>query len=230
MQQHTYQVADNLSWTLGRHNLKFGVSFVRLSSIDQISFTNGDEFGDYRYLGAVTGSPLGDFLTGALSEADYAQNGPNGRPYQYSYDFFGQDDWRVTSRLTVSYGLRYEINPPFNDATHQLGQFDRNFPGGRLIVQNEEVPLISPSWRASVGNTPFVTASQAGLPDTLRHTYYGNIQPRFGFQYDATGDGKTVVKAHVGAYSVPVLGATLFSLLGVTRVTSRSSPRLPRTS
>jgi Carboxypeptidase regulatory-like domain len=213
--QHTYEVGDNVTWTKGRHNMKFGGEFTRLSSIDQISFTNGDEFGDYYYTGGTTGSALGDLLTDQLDAADYAQNGPNGRPYVYSYHFFGQDDWRMTPRLTLSYGLRYEINPPFNDATHQLGQFDRNFPGGRLIVQNEEMPLISASWRAQVGNTPFITASQAGLPDTLRHTYLGNIQPRFGFQYDPFGAGKTVVKAHVGAYSVPVLGATLFSLLGV---------------
>jgi hypothetical protein len=215
LKQHNYQIADNLSWTLGSHNLKFGGEFGKISYKDYITYTNGDNFGDYYYLGDILGSPLADFLVGTLDAADYAQNGPDVEPYAYRYAFFGQDDWKVTPRLTISYGLRYEINPPFNDSTHQLGQFDRNYPGGRLIVQNEEVPLISPSWRASVGNTPFITASQAGLPDTLRHTYYSNVQPRLGLIYDTFGNGKTVVKAHVGVYSVPVLGAVLYSLAGV---------------
>jgi hypothetical protein len=215
LQQHNIEIGDNLSWTLKSHNLKFGVDFGRISFRDFIDYTAGDNFGDYYYLGYFTGSPLGDFLTGILDAADYAQNGPDVQPYAYHYAGFAQDDWKVTPRLTVSYGLRYELNPPFNDATHQLGQFDRNFPGGRLIIQNEETKLVSPSWIAQVGNTPFVTASQAGLPDTLRYTYKQNIQPRLGFQYDVLGNNKTVVKAHVGAYSVPVLGATLYSLVGV---------------
>ena len=215
VQQHIYEVGDNVTWIKGAHSLKFGGDFSRTSYIDQITFTNGDEFGDYDYTGYSTGSALGDFLTGNLTEADYAQNGPDGQPFAYHYGFFGQDDWKVTPRLTVSYGLRYEINPPFDDATHQLGQLDRNYPGGRLIVQNQEVPLIAASWRAQVGNTPFITASQAGVPNSLRYTYYGNYQPRLGFVYDTYGDGKTVLKAHVGSYSVPVLGAVLYSLLGV---------------
>ena len=216
VQQHIYEVGDNLTWIKGRHSLKFGFAFVRNSYIDQITFTNGDEFGDYYFSGNYTGNALADFLTGQGSKADFAQNGPDGHPYASHYGFFGQDDWKVTSKLTLSYGMRYEINPPFNDETNQLGQFDRNYPGGRLIVQGQKgLGLVSASWKQQVGDTPFVTNSQVGLPITLRNTYYGNIQPRLGFAYDAFGTGKTVVKAHAGTYSVPVLGAVLYSLLGV---------------
>jgi hypothetical protein len=216
VQQHIYEVGDNVTWIKGSHSLKFGFAFTRTSYIDQITFTNGDEFGDYYYSGIFTGDPLGDFLTGIVSQADYAQNGPDGQPFAYHYGLFGQDDWKATRNFTISYGLRYEVNPPFDDATDQLGQFDRNYPGGRLITQGQKgLSLVAPSWRASVGDTPFVTNSQVGLPITLRNTYYGNVQPRFGFAYDTYGNGKTIVKGHVGAYSVPVLGAVLYSLLGV---------------
>jgi hypothetical protein len=216
VQQHIYEVGDNLTWIKGEHSIKFGFAYTHLSYIDQITFTNGDEFGDYYYSGAFTGDPLGDFLTGIVSQADYAQNGPDGKPFVSQYGFFGQDEWKLTRKLTVNYGLRYQINPAFNDATHQLGQFDRNYPGGRLITQGQiGLSLVAPSWKAQVGNTPFVTNSQVGLPITLRNTYWGNIQPRLGFAYDVYGDGKTIVKSHVGSYSVPVLGAVLYSLLGV---------------
>ena len=216
VQQHIYEIGDNLTKVLGSHTLKFGFAYTHLSYIDQITFTNGDEFGDYYFSGAFTGDPLGDFLTGLTTQADYAQNGPDGRPYASHYGFFAQDDWKINPKLTLSYGLRYEINPAFNDETNQLGQFDRKYPGGRLITQGQKgLSLVSPSWKQQVGNTPFVTNSQVGLPITLRNTYYGNYEPRLGFAYDAFGTGKTVVKAHVGTYSVPVLGAVLYSLLGV---------------
>lgn len=231
VQQHIYEVGDNVTFLAGTHSLKAGFNYVRNSYVDQITFTNGDEFGDYYYSGKVLGDPLGEFLTGFVSEADYAQNGPDGQPFASHYGLFAQDDWKATKRLTLSYGIRYEINPPFNDKTNQLGQFDRNFPGGRLITQGQKgMALISPSWRAQVGDTPFVTNDAVGLPITLRNTYYGNVQPRVGFAYDAYGDGKTIVKAHVGSYSVPVLGAVLYSLLGVNTsnfpefVTSATNP------
>ena len=216
VQQHIYEVGDNLTAILGSHTAKFGFAYTRMSYIDQITFTAGDEFGDYYFSGGFTGDPLADFLTGLGTQADYAQNGPDGHPYASTYGFFGQDDWKISPKLTISYGLRYEINPPFNDETNQLGQFDRNYPGGRLITQGTKgLALVSPSWKQQVGNTPFITNSQAGLPITLRNTYYGNYQPRLGFAYDLYGNGNTIVKAHVGSYSVPVLGAVLYSLLGV---------------
>jgi len=85
-----------------------------------------------------------------------------------------------------------------------------------LIVQGQKgLSLVAPSWKQQVGSTPFITNDQAHVPDTLRFTYYGNIQPRFGFSYDAFGNGKIIFKSHIGTYSVPVLGAVLYSLLGV---------------
>jgi hypothetical protein len=230
VQQHIYELGDNLTYLKGTHSIKAGFDYVRNSYVDQITFTAGDEFGDYYYAGLL-GDPLADFLTGVVTEADYAQNGPDGRPYASHYGFFAQDDWKVNKKLTVSYGFRYEINPPFNDKTDQLAQFDRNYPGGRLITQGAKgLALVSPSWRAQVGNTPFVTNDAVGLPITLRNTYYGNYQPRLGFAYDPFGGGKTIVKAHVGSYSVPVLGAVLYSLLGVNTsnfpefITSKANP------
>jgi hypothetical protein len=143
-----------------------------------------------------------------------AQNGPDGKPYGYHYGGFAQDEFRVRPNLRLTLGLRYEINTPFNDATHQLGNFDRNYPGGRLVIQNEEMSLINPLWKVAVGNTPFVTASSVGLPDTVRFTYKKNIQPRLGLSWSPDND-KTTVRASGGFYSVPVLGAVLYSLLGV---------------
>jgi hypothetical protein len=69
----------------------------------------------------------------------------------------------------------------------------------------------------SIGSTPIVTNTQAGLPYTLRDTYYGDVDPRFGFTWQPykNGEGKTVVHGGVGVYTVPVLGSVLYSLAGV---------------
>ena len=209
----TYEVGDNVSWTKGRHGLKFGFEFRRLSYQDNITFNLGDEYGDYFYNGNdATG--FSTFLLGNIDDAVQAQNGPDGKPFGYHYGGFAQDEWRVRPNLTLTVGLRYEINTPFNDATYQLGNFDRNYPGGRLVTQNEGTSLINPLWKIAVGNTPFVTASSVGLPDTLRYTYKKNIQPRLGLSWSPDND-KTTIRASGGIYSVPVLGAVLYSLLGV---------------
>jgi len=217
------EVGDSLSWVMGKHSFKFGGEFRRVDYEDNITFLIGDEYGDYVFTGAFTSVPnqgnsdvngFADFLLGFVSAAQQAQNGPDGKPFGYHYGGFVNDEWRMRPNLTVTLGLRYEVNTPFDDATHQLGNFDRNFPGGRLVVQNNEAP-INQLWKGSVGNTPFVTASQVGLPNTLRYTYYGNIQPRLGISWSPGKNNKTVVRTSGGIYSVPVMGAVLYSLLGV---------------
>jgi hypothetical protein len=211
---NTWEAGDNLSWILHQHSLKFGFEFRRLSYQDNITFNLGDEYGDYFFFGNDA-QAWTNFLFGHIDDAVQAQNGPDGKPFGYHYGGYIQDEWRFRPNLTFTMGLRYEVNTPFNDETHQLGNFDRNYPGGRLIIQNEETNLINPLWRVAVGNTPFVTASSVGLPDTLRYTYYANIQPRLGIAYSPGTDQKTTIRASAGIYSVPVLGAVLYSLLGV---------------
>jgi hypothetical protein len=208
----TTEIGDNLSWILGRHTVKVGVEGRRLSYQDNITFNLGDEYGDYFYNGSDA-QGFATFLLGRIDDAEQAQNGPDGKPYGYHYGGFAQDEWRLRPNFTLTAGLRYEVNTPFNDQTHQLGNFDTNVPGGELVIQNEETGLINPLWREAVGNTPFVTASQVGWPDTLRETYWGNIQPRLGLAWSP--DPKTSIRASMGLYSVPVLGAVLYSLLGV---------------
>jgi hypothetical protein len=210
----TIEVGDNLSWIRGRHSVKFGVDFRRLDYEDNITFNLGDEYGDYYYTGNDA-QAFSTFLLGIVPDAVQAQNGPDGKPFGYHFGGFAQDEWRLHPNLTVTFGLRYEVNTPFNDQTHQLGNFDTKIPGGALIIQNEETNLINPLWRQAVGNTPFLTASQAGYPDTLRYTDFNNIQPRLGIAWSPGHDSKTSIRASAGRYSVPVLGAVLYSLLGV---------------
>lgn len=212
----TFQFSDNLTWIKGRHTIKSGIDWQHLVYKDFLTFFNGDEFGEYFFTGAITGNAFADFLLGLPSATTFAQNGPDTNPYTNHVAVFVQDDWRVTPRLTLNFGLRYESHLPFNDYTNQLANFDRFFPGGRVVVQNAQgLAQVAPTFRASIGNTPIVLAKDAGLPETLRRTDKNNFNPRFGFAYRPFNNNHTVIRGGAGIYTVTVLGSVLYSLAGV---------------
>ncbi len=224
----TYNITDQLTYLLGKHALKFGVDYQHYHFRDYLAFTNGDQFGDYYFSGQLTanpatgaaGSSFADFLLGLPVATDYSIDGPDVQPFAHSWGFYAQDSWKILSNLTVDYGLRYEIHAPFNDDTKQLANFEPNFPGGRVVVQGQRgLSQVLPVFAQSIGSTPIVTNQQAGLPDTLRHTYFGDIGPRLGFTWqpykNAEPGRNTVFHAGVGSYTVPVLGSVLYSLAGV---------------
>ncbi len=224
IQNHTYVIGDNLTWLKGPHSFKFGVDYSHLSYVDFLSFFNGDEFGEYFFTGVLTRNPstraggldFADFLFGLPTATTFAQNGPDTKPYTSQYGFYAQDEWKFSRNLTFTYGLRYEIHPPFNDETNQLANFDRFTPGGRVVVQNAKgLAQVAPTFAASIGSTPIILASAAGLPETLRKTYYGDWDPRVGVAWRPFGNNKTVLRANGGVYTVPVLGSVLYSLAGV---------------
>jgi hypothetical protein len=219
-----FEAGDNLTWIHNRWTTKFGFDLRRLNYRDNITFALGDEYGDYEITGAYSCSgaeqaafpdacAAADLLQGDVTYATQAQNGPDGRPYGYHYSGFAQTEWKVRPNFTLTAGLRYEVNTPFQDSTNQLGNFDYKVSGGQLVVNPNE--NINPLWKEAVGDTPFVFANSVGLGPGLRHTYWDNIQPRLGFSWSPGNSRNSVIRASAGVYSVPVLGAVLYSLLGV---------------
>ena len=218
------ELGDNLSWLHNRWTSKFGFDFRRLNYRDNITFNLGDEYGDYFLSGVYTCSGaeistypdacgVAQLLQGDVDYGLQAQNGPDGKPFGYHYSGFGQTEWKVQPNLSLTAGLRYEVNTPFQDATNQLGNFNYAVPGGQLVINPNE--NINPLWKEAVGNIPWVMASSVGLGPGLRYTYWKNIQPRLGFAWSPANSHDTVVRASAGVYSVPVLGAVLYSLLGI---------------
>jgi len=254
-----FEIGDIVTYSKGPLDIKVGGSFRRVAYRDNITFLNGDEYGDYFNDGAITcqsaqdGSffdacSVAELWLGLQDGASLAQNGPDGKPYSHHFDGFGQFDWKVNQRLTVNLGLRYEVNTPFIDQTNQLGQFDTSIPKGELIVNRNE--KISKAWAEAVGDVPatstaglptvgtstgipgipFTYASSVGLGPGLRYLDATNIQPRVGAIWKPFPTSDTVVKASAGVYSVPVLGAVLYSLLGVDTSNFGSYGPAPYTS
>ncbi len=208
------QGGDSLTWLKGRHTVKGGVDIQYVEYKDQISFFDGEEFGRYQFDGAYTGQAFGDFLLGLPHFTGYILPAPDVDPYSTYYAFFAQDDWRPASNLTINFGLRYDLRPPMLDRSNQLGNFDRTFPGGRVIVSDAAGLAMVPDFvRNSVPNTPFVTAAEAGLPRSLRFTDKNNFSPRLGIAWRPFGDNKTVIRGGVGLYTIPILGSVNYSMV-----------------
>ena len=129
------QFADNMTWSRGKHIMKWGADVRHMSIQDSAIFTGGDDFGDYSFDGTFTGQPWGDFLLGIPVYSTIADTGPDFDSAVRHYGFFWQDDWKVSPKLTINFGLRYEYHPPFHDRTLQITNFDRRT--GNVIVPNE---------------------------------------------------------------------------------------------
>ncbi len=209
------QFTDNVTWTHGRHTFKFGADLKVLRAKDNISFFSGDDLGEYRFNGMWSGNPFADFLLGLPQRTRLANTSPDIDGSAKHFAVFAQDDWKITQRLTLNYGVRYEVQQPFWDKTLQLANFDRDFPGGRVIVPNAaSLALTSPQFKQSIGSTPIITAAAAGLPERLRYTDKNNFLPRLGFAYRPWGN-KTVIRGGYGIYAVTILGAVFYSLTGI---------------
>ena len=225
------QASDTLTWLRGKHTVKGGFDLQYVEYVDQISFFDGEEFGRYEFDGSYTGHAFADFLLGLPRFTGYILPAPDVNPYATYYAFFVQDDWRPSRNLTVNLGLRYDLRPPMADRSNQLGNFDRDFPGGRVIVSDAAGLALVPDFvRNSVPNTPFVTADEAGLPKTLRRTDKNNFSPRLAVAWRPFGDARTVIRGGVGLYTVPLMGSVNYSMVATVTaaaVAFANSPTQP---
>ncbi|HYM11306.1 MAG TPA: TonB-dependent receptor [Bryobacterales bacterium] len=227
---HTYQWNDNLTWTRGRHTLKFGGDVRRLRAQTALGFLGSDNYGNFDFDGRFSGNDVADFLTGLPYHSAYASVKQDNDGVSWHYGFYAQDSFKATSRLTLEFGLRWEYHPPFTDLGSDITNFDRSVPlTGRVVIPNTQQAkdITAPGFLLSINAcpapsfqgipcTPFLTADQAGWPNTLRFAQKNDFNPRFGFAYRPFNDTKTVIRGGFGRYTMTVLGAVFYSLTGIS--------------
>ena len=176
--EQRYQFSDNFSWSIGKHNTKFGVDFnyLPLDATFTVNYGGVYDFGSispfpqpfpsFNPVQAYGAGLPGDFIQGFGSPKDSFSNKALG--------LFWQDSWRVWPNFTLNYGVRYDVEfPP---------QFKP--PTGLALAGYNSLGL------------------QKGI-----QTDANNIQPRIGMAWDPKGDGKTVIRASYGIfYDHPLLG------------------------
>jgi hypothetical protein len=174
-----FQYSDGVNWGLGSHNVKFGGD-IRQSMVDQNQNFQTDP--QIIFTANYTGLAIADFLLGRPNT--FTQGSPNaGRPRTIEADAYVQDDWKVSKRLTLNLGLRWDPFLPFHDLNHAISQV-------RLGQQSTVYPT------APVG---YVFPGDTGVSATTIPARWQNWAPRFGFAFDPFGSGKTSIR---GAYGI----------------------------
>ena len=157
---NTYQITENLSKVLGRHTLKAGANF----HLDQVNIdSNSINNGAFVFQGSETGLDFADFLIGTAST--YEQGDAAGFYIRNKYTgLFAQDTWQLRSNLTLNYGVRWDMLPPWHEKFNQLQTF--------VLGEQSEVYPGAPQGMVFPGDK--------NIPATLSSTHWSNFSPRIG--------------------------------------------------
>jgi hypothetical protein len=166
------QFVDHVSYLRGKHAFKFGGE-IRHNSVTGAAFTGGKgriNFGTNGVDAFPGATPLEDFFAGDPSRGRLLVGDPLRHLTDWQGALFFQDEWRITPKLTLTYGLRYEVVSVMKDSQNMLGNFS---PSVGLEQVGQQ---ISSPWNGD----------------------HNNFAPRLGIAWDPKGDGKTVVRAGAG--------------------------------
>ncbi len=238
----TNEYTDTLIWTKGNHTLKFGLDIQTLEAITPLGFNGADNYGTYSFNtsgshGKFTGVDFADFLLGLPNQTFYDVVKQDNDGVSSHYHFYAQDEWRVNPRLTLSYGVRYELHPGYYDKSGDIGNFDPSVAlAGRVIYPQGKQSLLAQGFlasanacdpdgvtatnSASVNGAPCMQVmgnSAAGYPSGLKKFPHLRFMPRFGFAFRPTGNDKWAVRGGMGIYNINMLGSSFYSLTGTVQ-------------
>lgn len=179
-----YQFENTLSWVTGRHSVKGGYRFILRKPSP---FTNTNTRSSIAINRNLTNNPQTNSQGSGLATLllGYTTGGSRGfllDVYDYTnseHSLFVQDDWKLSERVTVNLGLRYEVYVPDTERENRLPNYD---PVGMRLVY----------------------AGETATERANKETRWGNLAPRVGIAWDATGDSKNVLRAGYGRSYFPI--------------------------
>ena len=215
--QQDYQARDDLSWTRGKHNMKFGFSFMRFTKNMGLQ---AEPQGTYGFsTPSFSGDAYVNFLLGFAST--FSQLNDQGRRHLVNNtpSMYAEDNWKVTPRLTLNLGLRYDLYPHTWERQNLVSNFvQADYDPKEAAEFNPDGSLQTngPGFIIPVGaTTPFYmngvrVAGTGGLPKEMVNNYWLTIQPRVGFALDLYGKGKTVLRGGFGVFYERIQGNDIY--------------------
>jgi hypothetical protein len=215
------QVRDDISITRGAHNMKMGASFMRYRKNQDLF---GSTQGAYNFNGSFTGDAFADFLLGYANTYQELAIQDRGHWRNSTYGVYFVDNWKVSKRLTLNLGLRWEGIPQAYDVQDRMSNFvPGNYnPGSRPVFNADgsldpNGPGFSTVSGVALYNTPFYLngigiAGRDGFPRDVVQDHWNNYGPRVGFAYDPTGAGKTAIRGGFGMFYERVQGNAVYNM------------------
>ena len=225
-----YQFKDDMSWTTGKHSIKFGTD-LRHTHYDQIGAVVPR--GRFNFNGqytqnplaarpSQTGEPMADFLLGHMSNSEGQVGAPIANFRNWYYSFYVQDNWRVTNKLTLNLGLRWEMELPYRDRHDAIVNFDFAWDHSY-----QPIPVRLGTGDPNAGSQGFSWPDEVGY---VRDGRFGNRvntidwndwAPRIGAAYQL--NDKTVIRTGAGLYYVRDIGNGVFDVVRNSPFTTRQA-------
>lgn len=232
IQNNTLQAVDKVSWVKGKHTLRFGFEYDR-QNFNQV----GNQFsrGNFVFQPNATQSPthtggdaFAEFLLGDLYQSTVAVAIADAQYQRNAMAAFADDTYKITPRVTLSLGLRYELTPPWVD---QLGDdftvalpklvFGPQAPQSQWPYFVRQGNCTNPyqglaiNWTNTAGTpgsqaSPPPVCSNGAYPDALMNTQYRNFAPRIAVSYSP--DSKLVVRSGFGVFYNQDIGNAVFDM------------------
>jgi len=206
----------DISYTMGKHAMKFGGSYNRYTK-NQKLFLNAE--GGYSFGGGQTGDGFMDMLLGLADSYSESQEAPIRHYVNQTPSAYAMDTWKITPRLSLQLGLRYDGLPFAWERQNKVANFD---PSQYLTSQsptwlpNGSQDPNGPGFQVFNGASFYLNgkelAATKGVPPNLVKTDWNTLQPRVGFSEDLFGNGKTVLRGGLGTFYERLQGNDIYDV------------------
>jgi hypothetical protein len=212
-----FQYRDDVSWTKGRHQFKFGASVLHTYKNQELQHnTNGVvQFNSSNF----SGDSYINFVLGDASYYDQLELLWGKHWVNNNYGFYANDNWHISTRLTLNLGLRYEGLPHAFERYDKFSNFvaqDYDYSLGNPVQSDGTLIKSSLSTFPATGSEQFYLngireAGVNGFPRGNVINHYNTIEPRVGFAWDVAGNGKTVLRGGFGTFYERVQGNDVYN-------------------
>lgn len=198
-ERNNYTLNDDFHWVKGQHNFAFGGHY-ELSKFDVVNVYNS--YGIFDFNTSGTSLPAGNINAFANYMEGFMQTFEQGE-FELDNDrghfpaIYAQDSWKVTHRLTLNYGVRWEMFAPWHDKVGVQTAFSP-----AEYAANKGTPQYALAAGANTPGLPagMVLSGDPGFPVDGVANQYKQFMPRVGFAYDLFGDGKTAIRGGYGIF------------------------------